>query len=231
VLDAARQVLAAAGYRLHRAPAPGGRALCCGRTFLAAGQVDEARAELRRTAAALGPLVAKGARVIGVEPSCTFTFRDELGALLPAAEAAPLADAVQLFEEALAADLGAGLVRLPLRDAGGRVAHLHGHCHQKSFGAMGAVEAVLGHVPGLTVQTIDSGCCGMAGAFGLQAETHAVSLAMAELALAPAVRGAAPGDLIVADGTSCRSQIEDTTGRRAEPVACVLAGYLDGTAA
>jgi FAD/FMN-containing dehydrogenase/Fe-S oxidoreductase len=227
-LAAAHRVLTAAGYRLHRAPAPGGRPLCCGRTFLAAGRVDEARAEMRRTAAALAPLVARGARVVGLEPSCTFTFRDEMRALLPADDAAPLAGATLLFEEALAADLAAGRVRLPLRSAAGTVAHLHGHCHQKSFGVMVAVEEVLGQVPDLAVRTIESGCCGMAGAFGMQAETQEVSLAMAELALAPAVRAAAPDDLIVADGSSCRSQIADTAGRKAVHVALVLDRFLAG---
>jgi Fe-S oxidoreductase len=224
-LAAAERVLRAAGYRLH--PAPGdGRPLCCGRTFLAAGQVARARTEARRMLEALSPLVERGVRVVGLEPSCLLTLRDEFLSLLPGPRTRALANAALLFEEALAQDAAAGLVTLPLADAAGRVAHLHGHCHQKAFGAMDAVAAVLGMVPGLAVRRIESGCCGMAGAFGYQAETLQTSKAMGELALLPAVRAAAPDDWIVADGTSCRSQIADATGRRAQLVAHVLEEYL-----
>src|SRR5215212_5459008 len=135
-LSAAERVLAAAGYRLHRA-APKGRPLCCGRTFLSAGLVDEAREEARRTLDALSPFVAAGCRVVGLEPSCLYTFRDEFLNLLPKAEVAPLAAASFLIEELLAADIAAGATALPLRNQNGRKAHLHGHCHQKAFGGMG----------------------------------------------------------------------------------------------
>ncbi|MGU3538556.1 FAD-binding and (Fe-S)-binding domain-containing protein [Methylobacterium sp. A54F] len=222
-LEAAERVLTAAGYRLHRvAPARGNRPLCCGRTYLASGQTDRARAEARRTLDALLPFVRAGARVVGLEPSCLLTFRDEFGALLPGPDAALLARSSLLFEELLATDLAAGRIALPLADQGGRVAHLHGHCHQKSFGAFTPVETVLRQVPGLDVRVIESSCCGMAGAFGYGAETIDVSFAMAELSLFPALRGAAPGDLVVADGTSCRHQIHDGLGLHAEHVARVL---------
>jgi Fe-S oxidoreductase len=224
-LAAAERVLRAAGYRVHRAPAQG-RPLCCGRTFLAAGQVDQARAEAQRTRDTLLPLVERGARVVGLEPSCLLTLRDEFHALLPGAETQKLSDAALLIEEALAQDVSAGRVALDLADAGGRVAHLHGHCHQKAFGAMGAVGQVLRMVPGLEVKGIDSGCCGMAGAFGHQAETLDVSRAMGELALLPAVRAAGAEDWIVADGTSCRAQIHDGTGRIARHVVRVLDDQL-----
>jgi Fe-S oxidoreductase len=160
--------------------------------------------------------------VIGLEPSCLFSLRDEFTALLPKDLAAPIAAAAQLVEEALAADLPAGRVALPLADQAGRIAHLHGHCHQKAFGAMGAVETVLKAVPGLEVRTIESSCCGMAGAFGYEAEHVEVSKAMAELSLLPALRKAGPDDLVVADGTSCRHQIADGLGRPAEHVVRVL---------
>jgi Fe-S oxidoreductase len=226
-LEAAERVLRAAGYRLHRvAPTDGTRPLCCGRTYLSAGLVDEARREARRTVDALSPFVARGARVVGLEPSCVLTFRDEFFALLPKAEVEPLAEASQLFEEALAADLASGRIALPLSDQGGRIAHLHGHCHQKSFGAMGAVEAVMKAVPGLEVRTIESSCCGMSGAFGYGAATIDISFAMAELSLLPAIRQAGPDDLVVADGTSCRHQIGDGAGREAVHVARVLDGAL-----
>src|SRR5690606_8372369 len=139
----------------------------------------------------------------------------------------PLAAAAKLFEELLAEDMVAGKVTLPLADAGGRVAHLHGHCHQKSFGAMGATERLLAAVPGLKLQRIESSCCGMAGAFGHQAETFEVSQAMGELSLLPAVRAAGPEDVILADGTSCRKQIEDGSGRSALHVARFIDAALE----
>ena len=105
-------------------------------------------------------------------------------------------------------------VSLPLRKIVG-TAHIHGHCHQKSFGAFPSAIAALRQVPELSVHPIQSSCCGMAGAFGYQAETQAESRAMAETALIPAVRAAAPDDIIVADGTSCRHQIRDLSEREA----------------
>ncbi|ACL57720.1 FAD-binding and (Fe-S)-binding domain-containing protein [Methylobacterium nodulans] len=228
-LEAAEAVLTAAGYRLHRVAAPGrgNRPLCCGRTFLAAGDVARARAEARRTRDALLPFVRAGARVVGLEPSCLLTFRDEFAALLPGEEAEALGRASLLFEELLAADLAAGRIALPLAHQGGRAAHLHGHCHQKAFGAMGAVEAVLRQVPGLEVRPVESSCCGMAGAFGYRADRQEVSRAMAELSLFPALRRAAAEDLVVADGTSCRHQIRDGLGREALHVARVLHSALE----
>jgi Fe-S oxidoreductase len=126
-----------------------------------------------------------------------------------------------LFEEFLLREVGAGRLALPLAPVGGR-ALLHGHCHQKSFAAMGAVEAALRLIPDLEVETIESSCCGMAGSFGYHAETIDVSLAMGELSLLPTVRKAAADVIVVADGTSCRHQIKDGTGREALHVARVL---------
>jgi FAD/FMN-containing dehydrogenase/Fe-S oxidoreductase len=222
-LEAAERVLRAAGYRLHRVDPPSGRRpLCCGRTWLASGQTDRARQEARRTLDTLLPFLRAGARVVGLEPSCLLTFRDEFAALVPGDDAGLLAKQSVLFEELLAADLAAGRIELPLAHQGGRVAHLHGHCHQKSFGLMGSVETVLRAVPGLDLRVIESSCCGMAGAFGYRPESIDTSFAMAELSLFPALRAAAPGDLVVADGTSCRHQIHDGLGLRAEHVARVL---------
>jgi Fe-S oxidoreductase len=224
-LDAATRVLDWAGYR-RVAVSVQGRPLCCGRTYLAAGIVEKARREARGTLDALAPLLARGVRIVGLEPSCLLTMRDEFASLLPREEVAPLARAALMFEEALAADMADS--RIPDFPAQpGRTVHLHGHCHQKAFGVMGAVETVLGAVPGLEVRPIESSCCGMAGAFGYRAEHIETSLAMGEAALFPAVRAAAPDDLVVADGTSCRHQIQDGTGREARHVARVLADCLD----
>jgi FAD/FMN-containing dehydrogenase/Fe-S oxidoreductase len=220
---AAIRVLEAAGYRVIAATPPKGRALCCGRTFLSAGLVDEAKAEARRTLEALGPWVKRGVPVIGLEPSCLFSFRDEFSVMLPGAEA--LAKNSYLFEEFLANEAHAGRLTLKLKPLE-KTALLHGHCHQKAFGAMSAVGTVLGLVPGLKVQTIETSCCGMAGSFGYEAEHYDVSMKMAELALLPAIRGASSETLIIADGTSCRHQIADGAARTALHVARVLAQAL-----
>ncbi len=131
------------------------------------------------------------------------------------------------FEEFLAREAKAGRLTLDLKPVGSK-AYVHGHCHQKSFDAFGAVGTVLKLIPDLAVETIESSCCGMAGSFGYAAETIDVSLAMGELSLLPAVRGAPAGALIVADGTSCRHQIHDGTGRTVLHVARVLAMSMRG---
>ena len=221
-IDAARAVLDAAGYRVHFAmPADGGRPLCCGRTFLSVGKIDEARREAERTLAALAPFVAKAIPVLGLEPSCLFNFRDEIPSLLKSDTSHQVAANALLFEEFLAREASAGKLDLPLMPAN-KTALLHGHCHQKSFDTMTAVEAALRLIPDLEVETIESSCCGMAGAFGYHADTIEVSRAMAELSLLPAVRKARSDAIIVADGTSCRHQIIDGSGRDAWHVARVL---------
>ncbi len=226
-LDAALRVLVAGGYRVHLPrPADGSsRPLCCGRTFLSVGMVEEARTEVRRSLAALLPYVAAGMPVIGLEPSCLLTFRDEALALLPGEDARRVAGSALLLEEFLAKEADAGRLKLDLHPLAAK-AVLHGHCHQKSFRALAPVEKVLRLVPGLELETIESSCCGMAGAFGYQAETAGVSLRMAELSLLPAVRRA-PDAIVVADGTSCRHQIRDGAEREALHVARVLAASLD----
>ncbi|WP_311032444.1 FAD-binding and (Fe-S)-binding domain-containing protein [Mesorhizobium koreense] len=215
-LDAAVRVLGAAGYRVHHAQAAdGGRGPCCGRTFLSAGMVEEARKEAERSAAMLLPYVRAGARIVGLEPSCLLTFRDEYESLLPPEDFKALAEASLLFDELLAPDAGRIADLLGIRDQGGRVARVHGHCHQKSMDALAPLEKLLGAIPGLDVRVIDSSCCGMAGAFGYGAETIDVSMAMGELTLLPEVRKTGPDDVIVANGTSCRHQIHDGAGRDA----------------
>jgi FAD/FMN-containing dehydrogenase/Fe-S oxidoreductase len=220
-LVSAHAVLSAAGYRVIEVSPDGERPLCCGRTFLAAGLVDEARHEARRLIDACLPHARQGTAIVGLEPSCLLGLRDEIPVMLPGGAAQTIAGRAMLFEEFLAAEADAGRLSLRFRDSPGK-ALLHGHCHQKAFDAMGAVEKVLRLVPGLEVETVQSSCCGMAGAFGYQAETYEVSMKMAELSLAPAVRAAPEDTMIVADGTSCRQQIEHATGRNARHVARVL---------
>jgi Fe-S oxidoreductase/FAD/FMN-containing dehydrogenase len=226
-LEAALRVLVAGGYRVHLpTPAQGGRALCCGRTFFSAGLVDQARTELDRLVATYAPFAARGVPIVGLEPSCLLTLRDELLSLRNDDSAKAVSAQALLFEEFLAREATAGRLRLPLGAIAGK-ALVHGHCHQKSFGAFTAVPQVLRLVPELNVEIIDSSCCGMAGAFGYGTETYQASIAMAERSLLPAVRRADMSTLVVADGTSCRHQIADGTGRSALHVAQVLALSLD----
>jgi FAD/FMN-containing dehydrogenase/Fe-S oxidoreductase len=226
-LDAALRLLVEGGYRVHiPGPAHGGRPLCCGRTFLSAGLVDHARAELDRLVATYAPFAARGVPIIGLEPSCLLTLRDELLSLRSDATAKSISAHALLFEEFLVREAEAGRLRLPLGPVAGK-ALVHGHCHQKSFGAFKSVEQALRLVPDLQVETIESSCCGMAGAFGYGADTYQASMDMAELSLLPAIRRADAAALIVADGTSCRHQIKDGAGRGALHVARVLAMSLD----
>jgi Fe-S oxidoreductase len=226
-LDAAMSVLHAAGYRVQVAKPAGERErpLCCGRTFLSVGAVKQAREEAERTLAALQPFIDKGIPVIGLEPSCILSFRDEIPALVKSDTASKLSQLALTFEEFLAREHKAGRLNLNLKSVN-QHALVHGHCHQKAFEAFGPVQTVLGLVPDLKVEPIESSCCGMAGAFGYGADTIDVSLAMGELSLLPAVRKAPDDAIIVADGTSCRHQIHDGTGREAVHVARVLAGCL-----
>jgi FAD/FMN-containing dehydrogenase/Fe-S oxidoreductase len=227
-LRAAVNVLTAGGYRVHVAtPADGSsRPLCCGRTFLAIGRVDEARREAERVLTAVDPFLSRGVPIIGLEPSCLLSFRDEAPAMLKDERAARLSSHALLFEEFLAREVAASRLKLPLKPIAPR-ALVHGHCHQKAFDAFRPVEQVLNLIPDLAVETVDSSCCGMAGSFGYDAETLDVSLAMGELSLLPAVRKEHDETIIVADGTSCRHQIKDGSGREALHVARVLARSID----
>jgi Fe-S oxidoreductase len=215
-LRAALRVIAAAGWR-PLLPRHDGRPLCCGRTYLAAGLIDKARAEARRTLAAL----AGDTLVVGLEPSCLLTLRDEFVSLLPGSEAKAVASRAVTLGEWMTREK----IALKLRPTSTK-AHVHGHCHQKSFGAFDPTLASLRLTPDLIVAPIASSCCGMAGAFGYQSETQDVSRAMAEADLMPAVRNAKPEDLIVADGFSCRHQIAALSGRAAVHSVRVLADAL-----
>ena len=226
-IDDAIETLTGAGYRVHLARAADGsrRPLCCGRTFLSIGDVDAARAEMSRTLTALRPFLERGVPVVGLEPSCLLSFRDEAPALLPGEEAQRAAAQAVLFEEFIAREAKAGRFAPSLAPIAAK-ALLHGHCHQKAFGAMSAVESALRLIPGLEVETVESSCCGMAGAFGYQTETIDISLAMAELSLLPAVRNAGAHAIIVADGTSCRHQIRHGADRGSVHAARLFAASM-----
>jgi Fe-S oxidoreductase len=222
---AVERVLTRAGYRV-RTPEPlvgkpQARPLCCGRTFLATGLVDEARAEAMRMVEALESAVALGTPIIGLEPSCLLTLRDEYPALLGDI-AKPLAAHAQLFEEFVESERKAGRFQLPLAAMPGKTALLHSHCHQKAFGTAAAAVAALKLIPELKVETFDSTCCGMAGAFGYEAEHHETSLNIGELGVLPKMRAAARDTLLAACGTSCRHQIADGAQREARHIVRIL---------
>jgi FAD/FMN-containing dehydrogenase/Fe-S oxidoreductase len=223
---AAQQVLEAAGYKVHFNSRRGERPLCCGRTFLSAGLVDHAKSEARRTLDVLMPYVERRIPIVGLEPSCLLTLRDEFLTYGYGEEAQRLSENAFLFEEFLVAEQGAGRLSLMLRALDIDTAVVHGHCHQKAFDVFAPVLTVLSWIPGLTVAPVESSCCGMAGSFGYEAEHYDASMAMAELSLLPAVRGRPERSVVVADGTSCRHQIKDGAGVRAVHAARLLASAL-----
>jgi len=221
-LRAAVRVLRAAKLRVAVAQDGSGTALDCGRTLLAVGCVDEARAEAQRVIDATKTAVASGIAVVGLEPSSILTLRDEFLGLCPGEEAEALAKATHTFEEYLAKQPD-----LPVKPLGKPI-YVHGHCHQKSHDAVSPMLALLRKIPGAEVNMIESSCCGMAGAFGYAPETIDVSLKMANLDLFPALEAAPDDAIVVADGTSCRHQIADGTPRRALHVARLLDQAIAG---
>jgi FAD/FMN-containing dehydrogenase/Fe-S oxidoreductase len=219
---AAKRVLEAAGYFVQLNTVPDERPLCCGRTFLTSGLVDEAKAEARRTLDALLPFARRGIPIVGLEPSCLLGMRDEFLDYGFGKDAALVARHALTFEEFLLREREAGELSLKLNPVGASEALLHGHCHQKAFGAFAAVRRVLDWIPGLHTRTVESSCCGMAGAFGYESEHYGVSMQMAEATLLPTVRIAPASTWIVADGFSCRQQIRDGSDREPLHVARVL---------
>ena len=150
------------------------------------------------------------------------TLRDEFPGILPGTTTKALAECAQLFEEFIDSERAAGRFELTLTPMEGRTALLHGHCHQKAFDAVGATVRALQLIPGVTVETFDSTCCGMAGSFGYEAEHHEMSLKIGELDVLPKMRAAPAETLLVAGGTSCRHQIADVTGREARHLVRIL---------
>ena len=215
-------VLNAMGYRVHLVNSVDGKRLCCGRTYLSVGMVDKARKNALQMQQALLPFVQRGISIVGLEPSCLFTLRDEHLALLPGSESEAIATKAKLFEEFVSEHIKAGDFDLKLKSPAKKIL-LHGHCHQKAFDVMSDVENTLSVLPDTQVEIIQSSCCGMAGAFGYMKDTVEVSKQMASLDLLPAIENANSGTLFVADGTSCRHQIASVSNQSAVHVVNVLA--------
>ena len=222
---AAARVLAAAGYRLHTVEKDGGHH-CCGRTYLATGMVEQAKATAGALVDALLPLAQAGVPIVGLEPSCLLTLRDEALVMGLGDKAVTVAGQALLFEEFIAREAKVGRFSVGFRAADKPIL-LHGHCHQKAFGAVTPILDVLRLIPGAQPELIESSCCGMAGSFGYEARHLEVSLQMAEASLLPKIRQH-PDAIVVADGTSCRHQIADGAGRDAWHVARLLDSLLPG---
>jgi len=226
---AALKVLQAAGYSVHIATKlrADGKHLCCGRTYLSSGMVEEARAKAHEVMESLLPFAEKDIPIVGLEPSCLLTLRDEMLSMGLGAPAHTVSRQALLLEEFLAREAVAGRLdqlKKKLRPLDKRVL-LHGHCHQKAFAAVSPIIEVLKLIPGVQPELIESSCCGMAGSFGYEANHYDTSMKMAELSLLPAIRKY-PGAIVVADGTSCRHQIKDGAQREAVHASILLAAQL-----
>ncbi len=230
IARAAQQVLVAAGYNvipLHPLAndAEPNRALCCGRTYLSLGQVDAARREAQRMHRALRPALEQGIPIVGLEPSCILSLRDDHLKLGLGEQSEALAKQVYLFEEFIAREHDRKRFTLEFQPLPPGKTLVHGHCHQKAVGAMKSLRKVLRLIPEFEFEFIEASCCGMAGSFGLEAEHATVSMQMAELDLLPALR-AAPDAAILANGFSCRHQIREGANREASHVALLLRDAL-----
>lgn len=235
VAEAATSVLTAAGYRViiagpHLDSPERTRPLCCGRSFLMQGLVEQARREARRTVTALLPHIKAGRPIIGLEPSCLLMMRDEYLALGLGEDAKTLAAQAMLLEEFLAREHSAKRLNITLQPAELAPALVHGHCHQKAVGAMKAMRKVLKLIPGLSFDNIEAGCCGMAGSFGLEAEHYPLAQQMAEQDLLPALR-AAPGATVIANGFSCRQQIRGGSQHHPMHLAVFLRNQINAAVA
>ena len=201
---------------------------CCGRPMISKGLLEKAREYAAHNVALLKPHAEQGLPIIGVEPSCILTLKDDYPSLLPGADTQLVAAQVRTIDELLAELTAAGRLVYPAAAVPEREYLVHGHCHQKALVGNGPTLAVLRGIPGATVREIPSGCCGMAGSFGYEKEHYELSLAIGEQRLFPAVREASPGAQIVAGGISCRQQIAHGTGRQARHLVQVVAEALRG---
>jgi len=206
--QAAVQVLESAGYRVVLVDRK-----CCGRPLISKGMLDEAREHATWNVARLAPYARRGVAIVGLEPSCLLTLRDEWVDLLRTDDARVVGEQSLLFEQFLLRERERGLT-LPF-PARGRKALLHGHCHQKAMVGTAPTVAALAWA-GYDVSEVDSGCCGMAGSFGFEREHYDISVALGNRRLAPAVKAVPADTTVVAPGISCRQQIEHLAGRRAK---------------
>ncbi|MFM7150630.1 MAG: (Fe-S)-binding protein, partial [Gemmataceae bacterium] len=206
--QAATEVLERAGYEVQLA-----EFFCCGRTLISKGFLDKAQNWVKSQVQSLARMAEPGVPILGLEPSCLLTLRDEWPDLLPGEATRRLAQSAHLADVWLAQqfrDKGLPAIFGPCQDS----VLIHGHCHQKALLGTASTAAGVSLVEGLKVETLDSGCCGMAGSFGMEREHYEVSRKMADLSLLPAL-AAKPDATVIASGISCRQQIHDFAGRGA----------------
>jgi Fe-S oxidoreductase len=200
---------------------------CCGRPMLSKGMMDKARRSAQANVDAVHPYVAQGAKLVGLEPSCILSFRDDYLDLLPRdPRAKAIAENTMLIEQFVLHARDEDGVSLELRNPPAKRLLFHGHCHQKALvGTQMAMEVLRG-IPDCKVSEIPSGCCGMAGSFGFEKTHYDVSMSIGEQVLFPAIRSEASGTVVVSEGVSCRQQIEHGTGKHAKHLVEVLADAL-----
>jgi FAD/FMN-containing dehydrogenase/Fe-S oxidoreductase len=217
---AAIELLEAAGWSVRLESAG-----CCGRSSISKGLLDQAQAMAAAMVDRLAPEAERGVPIVGCEPSCLLTLREEHPALVDDPRATTVAGQTRLVEELLVEAIDEGALRLdPDAEVAGRPIVFHGHCHQKALAGTAATVALLERIPGAEVTELDAGCCGMAGSFGFESEHYELSMKIGESRLFPALREAAPGTLVSATGVSCRQQIGHGVGQRAwHPVELVRA--------
>ena len=192
--------------------------LCCGRTYLSNGLIDNAKKEMLDILDAFRPYIKQGISVVGLEPSCILSFRDEIPNLIKTEETEYLKNNSYTFEELLIKKSK----KIKFRSINKKVL-LHGHCHQKAFDAVKPIENLLNKIEGLEVENIQTSCCGMAGSFGYGKDTYEISMKMANERLFPTIKNNSNEVIVIADGTSCRCQIKDGLNRKA----IHLAKFLD----
>ncbi|MGH9558662.1 MAG: (Fe-S)-binding protein, partial [Bryobacteraceae bacterium] len=195
---------------------------CCGRPMISQGLLAGAREHASKLVDALFPIASRGEKILFLEPSCLSAVKEDAPSLLRGdaqKRARAVADACILFEEF------ATQLELPLSEGPKKIL-LHGHCHQKSMGLLGATASLLAKIPSARIVDPDAGCCGMAGSFGYVREHYEISVAIANRRLIPAVKAMQPDEAIVAPGTSCRRQIADLTGVVADHPAVLIRKLL-----
>ena len=202
-----------------------------GRTWLSKGLLREAKKIANENVDLLGGLITDETPLVGIEPSAILTFRDEYPDLVDddKLEAAKrLSKNVFLIDEFIAREMEKGNISKEHFTAGERTIKLHGHCQQKAWNALGSSIKILSFPKNFKVESIPSGCCGMAGSFGYEKEHYAISMQIGELVLFPAVRQQAPDIILAAPGTSCRHQIKDGTSKKAKhPVEILYEALVD----
>lgn len=219
--QAAIKVLEAAGFEVTLLE----KRECCGRTAISKGLLGEAKRLAERNVALLAPYAEQGIPIVGIEPSCMSMLVDDYLDLVPGPQAQAVARMTMPIDTFLAESAEKGALKLRF-DETPRHVLFHGHCHQKATFGTASTLAMLRLIPNCTVEEVDSSCCGMAGSFGYETEHYDLSLKVAEMALAPAVRAASADTIICAAGTSCRDQIDHTTRRAALHPIEVLAAAL-----